>query len=167
MKRLVFQASINTRDEHFFPPNDFWCPLSTFVSSCVHFFFSDFEPLVTIMAPKKIVPDKRHCSGSASREAPPPQDDPRCFISREAEWLYYESLCIRSFVPKRGFPSSNVFFNFTIQTRGWQTLCAPPTPEVASVVRKFYFNLPFRVGTTVFVRGRWVDFGARAINQFY
>ena len=94
--------------------------LHPFVSctSCVHF-FSDFEPSVTTMAPKKTVPAKRRRSGSTSRVAPPPPDDLRRFISWEAERLYHESLCIRSFIPERGFPTSNAFFNFTIQSRGW------------------------------------------------
>ena len=118
------------------------------------------------MAPKKTIPTKRHRSGSTSQAAPPPPDDPRCFISREVEQLYHESLCICYFVPERGFPTSNAFFNFTIQTRGWQTTCSP-TPRVAPVIRKLYSNLPFRVCTTVFVQGRWVDFGARAIDRFY
>ena len=32
---------------------------------------------------------------------------------------------------------------------------------------EFYSILPFQVDTIVFVRGRLVDFGARAVNQFY
>ena len=166
MKRLVFQASLNTRDGFFFPSPRFCCaPSSPVLLVCI--FFSDFEPSVTTMVPKKTIPAKRHRSGSTSREAPPPPDDLHRFISREVERLYHKSLCIRSFVPERGFPTSNAFFNFTIQSRGWQTLCAPPTPGVAPVVREFYYNLPFRVDTTVFVQGKWVDFRARAINQFY
>ena len=27
--------------------------------------------------------------------------------------------------------------------------------------------MPFKVGTTVFVRGKWVEFDAQAINQIY
>ena len=127
-------------------------------------FFSDFEPSVTIMVPKKTVPAKRHRSGSTSRVAPSPPDDPRRFISQEAKRLYHKSLCKHSFVPERGFPTSNAFFNFTIQTRGWHTICAPLIPGVALIVQEFYSNLPFRVGTIVFVRGQWVDFGARTIN---
>ena len=53
---------------------------------------------------------------------PPPLpslDDPRRFISREVERLYQESVCIRSFILERGFPTSNAFFNFTILTKGW------------------------------------------------
>ena len=119
------------------------------------------------MAPKKTMPAKRHRFDSTSRAALPLPDDPRRFISREAERLYHKSLCIRPFVTERDFPTSNTFFKVAIQTRGWQTLCAPPTPRVALVVREFHSNLGFRVGTTVFVRGRWVDFEARAINQIY
>ena len=122
---------------------------------------------MTIMAPKKVVPAKRHRSGSTSRAAPPPLNNPRHFISREAERLYHELLCIRSCGPEQGFLTSNVFFNFTIQTRGWQTLCAPPTLRVAPVVCELYSNLPFWVGTIVFVQGKWVNFRARAINRFY
>ena len=119
------------------------------------------------MVPTKTVPAKRIRSDSTSWEAPPPLDDQRRFISREAKWLYHELLCIRSFVLERGFPTSNAFFNFAIQTKAWQTLCAPPTPGVALVVREFHSNLLFWVGTTVFVQGKWVNFRAWAINQIY
>ena len=34
-------------------------------------------------------------------------------------------------------------------------------------MREFHSNLPFKVGTIVFVRGKWVEFGAQAINQIY
>ena len=119
------------------------------------------------MAPKKFVPTKRHRSDSISRVDPSPPEDPCRFISREAERLYHEWLYNSSFVLERGFPTSNAFFNFSIQNRGWQTLCAPPTPGVASIVREFHSNLRFRVGTIVFVRDRWVEFGAQTINQIY
>ena len=38
---------------------------------------------------------------------------------------------------------------------------------MALVIREFHSNLHFRVSTAVFVRGRWVDLGPRAINQIY
>ena len=46
------------------------------------------------------------------------------------------------------------------------TMCAP-VPRVTPVVPVFHSNLPFKVGTTVFVRGKWVEFGAQAINRIY
>ena len=75
---------------------------------------------------------------------------------------------VQSFVhPGTRFPTSNAFFNFTIQNRGWQTLYAPLVPGVAPVVQEFHSNLPFKVGTTVFIRGKWVEFSAQAINRIY
>ena len=38
---------------------------------------------------------------------------------------------------------------------------------MAPVVLEFYSNLPFKVGTTVFVPRKWVEFGAQAINRIY
>ena len=38
---------------------------------------------------------------------------------------------------------------------------------MAPVVREFNFNMPFKVGTTVFVRGKWVELGAQEINRIY
>ena len=35
------------------------------------------------------------------------------------------------------------------------------------VVREFHSNMPFKVGTTVFVQGKWVKFGAQEINRIY
>ena len=126
-----------------FPSKCFWCTPSSPIASYVHF-ISDFEPSVTTMAPKKTVPTKRHHSRSTSQVASPPLADPCCFISLEVERLYHELLCICSFIPEQGFLTSNAFFTYTIQTRGWQTLCAPPTPGVAPIVREFYSNLLFR-----------------------
>ena len=137
----------------FFPSTYFYAPHRLLLFLCAIFFFSDLEPFVTTMAPKKTVLAKRHCSDSTSQATPTPSDDPHRFISREVERLYHESLCIRSFVPERGFPTSNAFFNFTIQTQGWQSLCASLTPGVAPIVREFYSNLPLWVNTTVFVLG--------------
>ena len=119
------------------------------------------------MTPRKSTPAKQQRSGSTLRVAPPPPEDPHRFAFREAEQIYHESLFNCSFILERVFPTSNAFFNFTIQNRGWQTLCAPPVPGVAPVVREFHSNLPFKVGTTVFDRGKWVEFGAQAINRIY
>ena len=38
---------------------------------------------------------------------------------------------------------------------------------MAPIVGEFHSNLPFKVGTTVFVQGKWVEFGAQAINRIY
>ena len=54
-----------------------------------------------------------------------------------------------------------------IQERGWTTfLCASPTQD-SPVVREFHSNLWFWVGSTVYVRGKWVDFSVAVINRVY
>ena len=35
------------------------------------------------------------------------------------------------------------------------------------MAKEFHSNLLFRVGSTVYVRGKWVDFSAAVINQVY
>ena len=137
------------RDEYFGPYKYLHdCSFSLHTTFCCHFLFlSRFyflllfqicAPRPTSMAPKKSTLAKRQRSSSTSRVAPPPSEDPHRFISREVEQINHESLFNRSFVPERGFPTSNAFFNFNIQNRGLQTLCAPPISGVASVVREFH-----------------------------
>ena len=142
---------------HFLLPLSFFFLL--FFHICAH--------RLTSMDPRKSTQAKRQWSGSTSLAAPPPPEDPHRFVSREAERIYHESLFNCSFVLECGFPTSNAFFNFTIKNRIWQTLCAPPVSGVALVVREFHSNMPFKVGITVFVRGKWVEFGAQAINRIY
>ena len=119
------------------------------------------------MAPKKTVPEKRKMKGSSSCAPPPPLDNPEKFITREAKKLYHESLYNRTVVAKRGIPNLNVYFGFMIQERGWTIFCAHPQLRIGPVVREFHSNLRFRVGTTICVRGKWVDFSATAINRVY
>ena len=119
------------------------------------------------MAPKKLVPMKRKRSGLSSRAPPPLLNNPEKFISRDAERFYHESLFNRTFIPEQGFPNSNAYFNFTIQERGWTKFCEHLLPRIALVVCEFHSNLRFRVDSTVYVRGKWVDFSAAAINQVY
>ena len=91
--------------------------------------FAYLQSKLTVMAPRKSIPAKRQRFGSISRAAPPPLEDPHRFVSWEAKRIYHESLFNCSFVVKCDFLTSNAFFNFTIQNRGWQMLCATPALE--------------------------------------
>ena len=128
---------------------------------------SDFLYLSSSMALKKIAPEKRKRTCSSSHAPLLPPKNPEKFITREAEKLYHESLYNRTFVAECGIPDSNVYFNFMIQKRGWTTFCVHPQPRIAPIVREFHFNLWFRVGTTVYVQGKWMDFSAAVINRVY
>ena len=54
-----------------------------------------------------------------------------------------------------------------IEQRGWRALCAHQKSGYKAVVKEFYANLVGRKDNTVFVRGVWVPYGAKAINQVY
>ena len=54
-----------------------------------------------------------------------------------------------------------------IEQRGWEALSAHQKSGYAAVVREFYSNLVGRKDNTVFVRGVWVPYGAKAINEAY
>ena len=119
------------------------------------------------MASKMTVPHKKRKIGSSFHTTPPLPEDPKKFITHEAEWLYHESPYNRTFVPERGFPTSNVYFPFMIENKGWIKLSENPPPGIALVVREFHSNLRFREGSTVYVRGKWVNFDATMINKAY
>ena len=119
------------------------------------------------MAPKKSVLVKRKRTRSSLRAPSPTPDNLEKFITRDAESLYHNSLYNKTFVLERGFPNSNAYFSFVIQEKGWTKLCEHPLVGIALIVCEFYSNPRFRVGSTVYVRGKWVDFSTIAINRLY
>ena len=54
-----------------------------------------------------------------------------------------------------------------IEQRGWEALCAHQKSGYEAVVREFYSNLVGMKDNTVFVKGVWVPYGAKAINEAY
>ena len=73
----------------------------------------------------------------------------------------------RSFIKEKGFHYPEDFFRKTIVNKGWRALCQPPTPAATMVVREFYANLSSHMNKKVRVRGIWVNFCAKSINDFY
>ena len=73
----------------------------------------------------------------------------------------------RSFIKEKGFHHPKDFFRKTIANKGWRALCQPPTSAATMVVREFYANLVSNMNKKVRVRGVWVDFWAKSINEFY
>ena len=78
-----------------------------------------------------------------------------------------ENYASKGFVAERRFKNPITPFKEMIEKRGWETLCAHRRSGYAAVVREFYSNLVGRKDNTVYVRGVWVPYGAKAINQFY
>ena len=73
----------------------------------------------------------------------------------------------KGFVAERRFKNPITPFKEMIEKRGWIALCKHQKSGYAAVVREFYSNLVGRKDNTVYVRGVWVPYVAKAINQVY
>ena len=89
------------------------------------------------------------------------------FVSEEAHSNMRKHYANKGFVAERRFKTPITPFKEMIEKRGWGTLCAHRRAGYAAVVREFYSNLVGRKDNTVYVRGVWVPYGAKAINQVY
>ena len=114
----------------------------------------------TILEKKGREPDRVHA-------CLPLPENPEKFITRDAKKLYHESLYSKTFIAECGFSNFNVYFNFMIWDKGWTKLCSHPPPRIALIVREFHSNLRYRVGSTVYVREKWVNFSVVVINKVY
>ena len=89
------------------------------------------------------------------------------FVLEEAYSNWKKHYANKGFVAERRFRNPITPFKEMIEQRGWEALCAHQKSGYAAVVREFYSNLVGRKDNTVFVRGVWVPYGAKAINEAY
>ena len=89
------------------------------------------------------------------------------FVSEEAYSNWKKHYANKGFVAERRFRNPITPFKEMIEQRGWEALCTHQKSGYAAVVREFYSNLVGRKDNTVFVRGVWVPYGAKAINEAY
>ena len=89
------------------------------------------------------------------------------FVSEEAYSNWKKHYANKGFVAERRFRNPITPFKEMIEQRGWEALCAHQKSGYAAVVREFYSNLVGRKDNTVFFRGVWVPYGAKAINEAY
>ena len=76
-------------------------------------------------------------------------------------------LADKGFICERGFGKIISFFSEIIEKRGWESFCAYTTPGFFALVREFYANMMGMKEDTVFVRGVWVPFGDKRINEMF
>ena len=74
-------------------------------------------------------------------------------------------LADKGFVCKRGFGKLISPFSEIIEKRGWESFCAHIAPGFSTLAREFYANIVGMREHTVFVRGVWVPFGDKRINE--
>ena len=89
------------------------------------------------------------------------------FVSEEAYSNWKKHYANKGFIAEIRFRNPITPFKEMIEQRGWKALCAHQKSGYTAVVKDFYSNLVGRKDNTVFVRGVWVPYGAKAINEAY
>ena len=89
------------------------------------------------------------------------------FVSEEAYSNWKKHYANKGFIAERRFRNPITPFKEMIEQRGWKALCTHQKSGYTAVVKDFYSNLVGRKDNTVFVRGVWVPYGAKAINEAY
>ena len=89
------------------------------------------------------------------------------FVSEEAQSLWTKHYAGKGFIGERGFSQLISPFKELIEQRGWEKFCKHYKTGYAAIVREFYSNLVGRKENSIFVRGVWVPYGAKTINEIY
>ena len=89
------------------------------------------------------------------------------FVSTEANDLWNRLLADKGFVSERGFGKLISPFYEIIEKRGWECFCAHTTPGFAALAREFYANMVGMREDSIYVRGVWVPFGHKRINEMF
>ena len=121
------------------------------------------EPIPTETPEAPEIPEGRTNKGKGKVTEEEVED----FVSEEAYSNWKKHYANKGFVAERRFKNPISSFKEMIEQRGWETLCAHRRSGYAALVREFYSNMVGRKDNTVYVRGVWVPYGAKAINQVY
>ena len=89
------------------------------------------------------------------------------FVSEEAYSLWKKHYAEKGFIGERGFSQLISSFKELIEQRGWGKFCRHYKTGYAAIVREFYSNLVGRKENYGYVRGVWVPYGAKTINEMY
>ena len=119
------------------------------------------EPTEAPEAPT--VPEERTDKGKGKAR----EEEIKDFVSEEAYSNWKKHYANKGFIAERRFRNPITPFKEMIEQRGWKSLYAHQKSGYTAVVKYFYSNLVGRKDNTVFVRGVWVPYGAKAINEAY
>ena len=92
-------------------------------------------------------------------------EEDKDFISKGAQELWNKTLFDKEFVCERGFGKLISAFLEVIEKRGWAFFCVHKAPGFSA--REFYANMGGMKEDLVYVRGVWVPFGDRRINEMF
>ena len=94
-------------------------------------------------------------------------EDDKDFISKEAQELWNNVLFEKEFVCERGFGNLISPFSEIIEKIGWGFFCQHKALGFSTLAREFYANMVGMKEESVYVRGVWVPFGDRWINEMF
>ena len=94
-------------------------------------------------------------------------EDDKDFVSKEAQELWNKVLFDKEFVCERGFGKLISPFSEVIEKRGWGFFYEHKAPRFSALAREFYTNMVGMKEDSVYVRGVWVPFGDRRINEMF
>ena len=94
-------------------------------------------------------------------------EEEKDFISQEAKELWNKVMFDKDFVCERGFGKLISPFSEVITKIGWEFLCEHKAPGFSALPREFYANMVGMKDDYVFVRGVWVPFDDRSINEVF
>ena len=114
---------------------------------------------------RKKGPIKRQRVAERTEEGESEED--KYFVSAEAKDLWTKVLADKGFVSERGFGKLISPFSKIIEKRGWESFCAHTVPGFSALAREFYANMVGMREDTVYVRGVWVPFGHKRINEMF
>ena len=89
------------------------------------------------------------------------------FVSAKVKDLWKRLLADKGFVSERGFGKLISPFSEIIEKRGWECFCAHTAPGFSTLAREFYANMVGMREDSIYVRGVWVPFGHKRINEMF
>ena len=94
-------------------------------------------------------------------------EEEKYFISKDTKELWNKVMFDKEFVCERGFGKLIPPFSEVIEKRGWGFFCEHKAPGFSALAMKFYANMVGMKVDSVYVRGVWVPFGDRIINEMF
>ena len=87
---------------------------------------------------------------------------------KDSDWVFRkDKLQYRDFIKERGFNKWISQFTEIIEGKGWQLFCEHKSLGFANVVKEFYANMVGMKDKVMYVRGKWISFNRKQIDQTY
>ena len=126
------------------------------------------EEIQTETQPKE---DRNVEKGNQPEEKEQPEkeitEEEKDFISQEAKELWNKVMYDKEFVCERGFGKLISPFSEVIKKRGWEFFYEHKAPGFSDLARELYANMVGMKDDSAYVRGVWVPFDDRRINEVF